>query len=107
MLLCDTEGTQQLLCIVGRLADHARAALAAVHIQYSAVYTYALLMDERWASAVTLNRSSSAAEVLLVLVLVNGAQAELLCGSSKYSYVERKTRRVGRLQLLRTSAYSM
>jgi hypothetical protein len=37
------------------------------------VYTYALLMDERWASAVTgtLNRSSSAAEVL-----VNGAQAE-------------------------------
>ena len=110
MLLCDTEGTQQLLCIVGQLADHARAALAAVYIQYSAVYTYALLMDERWSSAVTLNRSSSAAEVLvlvLVLVLVNGAQAELLCGSSKYSYVERKTRRVGRLQLLRTSAYSM
>lgn len=106
MLLCDTEGTQQLLCIVGRLADHARAALAAVYTQYSAVYTYALLMDERWSSAVTLNRSSSAAEVL-VLVLVNGAQAELLCGSSKYSYVERKTRRVGRLQLLRTSAYSM
>ena len=29
---------------------------------------YALLMDERWVSAVTLNRSSSAAEVL-----VNGA----------------------------------
>jgi hypothetical protein len=58
-----------MLCIVGRSADHARAALAAVYIYY----TYALLMDERWASAVTgtLNRSSSAAEVL-----VNGAQAE-------------------------------